>query len=800
MEPDSPAEASFAEVLAGARSAAGLTQEELAERAQLSVRAISNLERGEASRPRRGTVDRLAGALGLTGLDAERFAALARGRPLPGEATGPAQLPTDLPDFTGRITELSRVTEALTVGDESGVHIVVLGGGGGAGKTALAVHAAHLLRHRYPDGQFYLDLGGSRSGGVAPASALAGFLAALGVEEGARGEDLATRVARYRTALAERRVLVLLDDARDAAQVRPLLPSGAGSAVLVTSRYRLPDLVGARHVPIGRLGAEEATVLLGRIAGAERVAHEPDAAARVVAICDRLPLAVRIVGARLAVRPAWTVSSLADRLTASRRRLDELCVGDLAVRASFRLSYDRLPAPAAQLFALLGHWPGHDISTAAAAVLAGLGEADTERLLEQLVDTYLLESPQLGRYRQHDLLHAFARELLADEIDQQRSQAALSRLIDYLAATAYQADVALWPASRPPFPAAAVARADVPPFPSRTHADRWYQAEWSAIDVLLGRVASEPGVPPVAVARLASLLNLYPFLRGEMVELERGARRAVALAERAGDALLVGTEQKRLGHALLEQRRPDEAAYHQGLALAAFRAAGAKDAEAGILNSIGRRLMYEASRSGSARPDRIEAARRSLLDSLAAARTAGATSAQVTALGNLGQLEHEVGDDKAAYGHLTEALRLSRELGSGTYEAAVASRLGTVLAALGRPEEALAEHDRAVRISRELGDRRAEVSVLAELAGTCVTIGRHRLAADHARRALAGYEELPVAARRPEDEVAALTALGRALAATGSVPTAREVLRRAAARLDALADPAGAARVRASLP
>ncbi|BCJ27100.1 ATP-binding protein [Actinocatenispora sera] len=798
MEPDSPAEASFAEVLASARNAAGLTQEELAERAQLSVRALSNLERGEASRPRRGTVDRLAAALGLTGLDAERFAAVARGRRMSGDATGPAQLPTDLPDFTGRIAELSRLTEALGAGDESGVHIVVLGGGGGAGKTALAVHAAHLLRHRYPDGQFYLDLAGSRSGGVDPASALSGFLTALGAEPGERGENLSARIGRYRTALAGRRVLVLLDDARDAAQVRPLLPAGPGSAVLVTSRYRLPDLVGARHVPIGRLGDDEATVLLGRIAGAERVAYEPDAAARVVAACDRLPLAVRIVGARLAVRPAWTVSSLADRLAASRRKLDELRVGDLAVRASFRVSYDRLSPPAARLFALLGHWPGHDVATAAAAVLAGASEADTELLLEQLVDAYLLESPELGRYRQHDLLHAFARELLTDELDPAQSRAALERLVEHLAATAYQADLALWPASRPPFPPP---RTPGPTFGSREQAATWYRTEWAALDVLLRRIATEPGIPTPAltVARLASLINLYPFLRGDLVALERGARRAVTLADRAGDPLLVGTEQKRLGFALLEQRRPDEAARHQELALAAFRAAGAKDAEAGILNSIGRRLMYEAGRSTAGRPDRIAAARRSLLDSLAAARVADARSAQVTALGNLGQLEHEAGEDDAAYEHLTEALGIARDLGGGQFEAAVASRLGTVLAGLGQPDAALAEHTRAVRITEELADRRAEVSVLGEFAVTCLVLGRPRVAAEHARRALALYEELPAGARRVEDEVAALTALGRALAATGSVATAREVLRRAAARLDELAEPAAAARVRALL-
>ncbi|HEY3505305.1 MAG TPA: helix-turn-helix domain-containing protein, partial [Actinocatenispora sp.] len=486
METD-PATTTFAQVLARTRAAAGLTQEELAERAELSVRAVSNLERGEASRPRRGTIDRLAAALGLTGGDARRFTDVARGRPVrdhdPDAAPavdGPAQLPTDLPDFTGRADELTRLADLLS-GDHAGVRIVVLGGGGGVGKTSLAVRVAHALRHRYPDGQLYTDLAGSRTEEVDPGTALAGFLAALGEAAPGDGDDLDRRAARYRSVLAGRRVLVVLDDARDAAQVRPLLPAGPGSAVLVTSRNRLPDLAGARHLIVGELAGPDATELFARIAGPERAAREPGATARVVAACDRLPLAVRIAGARLAVRPAWSVAALADRLTAARGTLDELRAGDLAVRGSFRLSYDRLTTSSARLFALLGHWPGHDLGVPVAAALADIDESTAERLLERLVDAHLLESPAPGRYRQHDLLHAFAGELLADEVRAATSEAALRRLFSYLTAAAYEADLALWPASGPPFPAESVADPRAAPFAGYDAAMAWYAAEWPSL-------------------------------------------------------------------------------------------------------------------------------------------------------------------------------------------------------------------------------------------------------------------------------------------------------------------------------
>lgn len=794
METDSPATTTFAQVLAHTRAAAGLTQEELAERAELSVRAVSNLERGEASRPRRGTIDRLVAALGLTGGDARRFTDIARGRPAaalpdgPPEPAGPAQLPTDLPDFTGRTGESARLAELLS-GDGTGVRIVVVGGGGGVGKTALAVRVAHRLRHRFPDGQLYVDLAGSRDAEVAPATALAAFLSAYGGEP-REGEDTARRAARYRSVLAGRRVLVVLDDARDAAQVRPLLPAGAGSAVLVTSRNRLPDLAGARHLIVGELAAGDATDLFARIAGSDRVAREAEATARVVAACDRLPLAVRIAGARLAVRPEWSVAALADRLAAARGTLDELRAGDLAVRSSFRLSYDRLTMSSARMFALLGHWPGHDLGVPAAAALAGTDEPTAERLLELLVDAHLLESPAPARYRQHDLLHAFAGELLAGEIGADASREALTRLFSYLTATAYEADLALWPASGPPFPAESVADPRAAPFTGYEAAMRWYAAEWPALDALLRKASADDSVPAALAARFAALVTLFPFVREDLVGLERGSRHAATLAERAGDHLLAANAHKRLGFAMAQLHRTDEAAEHQERALAAFRAAGDLEGEAGMLNSIGRRLLTDAHTTPG-----YDVARRYLRDGLAAARATGRGSAQVTALGNLGRLEHRAGRYVEAHEYLTEALALSRKLGARQLEAAVAGSLGTVLAALGRPAEAVGRHDQALRVSRALCDRSGEVVALRELAETYRVTGRADRAAEYAEQALALHREY---GGSDDSGAAVLVTLGRALAALGRTGEAREHWSRALSTL-ADRDPAAADEVRGLL-
>ena len=354
----------------------------------------------------------------------------------------PAQLPATVPDFTGRasfVRELSEVLSAASGGATTGrvMAVSALAGIGGVGKTTLAVHVAHQARSAFPDGQLYVDLQGAGARPAEPETVLGSFLRALGTADSAIPDSLEERAALYRSVLDGRRVLVLLDNARDAAQVRPLLPGTEGCAALVTARVRMVDLAGAHLVDLDVMSPEEALALFTKIVGEERVASERQAALDVVGACGFLPLAIRIAASRLAARRTWTVSVLAAKLADERRRLDELQAGDQAVEATFELGYGQLEPAQARAFRLLGLADGPDISLAAAAAVLDLPVEDTEDLLESLVDTSLLESAAPGRYRFHDLVRLYARACAErDEQPPSERAAALSRLLDFYLATA----------------------------------------------------------------------------------------------------------------------------------------------------------------------------------------------------------------------------------------------------------------------------------------------------------------------------------------------------------------------------
>ncbi|MFE9706873.1 BTAD domain-containing putative transcriptional regulator [Streptomyces sp. NPDC005930] len=354
----------------------------------------------------------------------------------------PAQLPATVPDFTGRasfVRELSDVLSSASGDPATGrvMAVSALAGIGGVGKTTLAVHVAHQARTAFPDGQLYVDLQGAGARPAEPETVLGSFLRALGTADSAIPDSLEERAALYRSVLDGRRVLVLLDNARDAAQVRPLLPGTEGCAALVTARVRMVGLAGAHLVDLDVMSPEEALALFTRIVGEERVASEREAALDVVGACGFLPLAIRIAASRLAARRTWTVSVLAAKLADERRRLDELQAGDLAVEATFELGYGQLETAQARAFRLLGLADGPDISLAAAAAVLDLPVEDTEDLLESLVDTSLLESAAPGRYRFHDLVRLYARACAQrDEDPPSERAAALSRLLDFYLATA----------------------------------------------------------------------------------------------------------------------------------------------------------------------------------------------------------------------------------------------------------------------------------------------------------------------------------------------------------------------------
>jgi DNA-binding SARP family transcriptional activator len=343
----------------------------------------------------------------------------------------PAQLPADITDFTGRKPQLTHLSAAT---DRPATVLVAITGKAGVGKTTLAVHAAHRLRAQYPDGQLFVDLRGTQATPLPAADVLARFLRSLGVDGAAIPDDAEECAALYRSLLAGRRLLILLDDAACEAQLRSLLPGSPGCAVLVTSRARLAGLGGAQLVELDVFEPDQAVELLARVAGPQRVAAEPAAAREIVRLCGFLPLAVRVAGARLGARPHWPLSRLEADLSDDRARLDNLRLGDLQVRASFALSYENLDVMARRAFRLLGLLEIRDFTPWVTAALLDVPQASAEELMDTLVDQHLLEVSGRDatgrlRYRFHDLLRAYAREVVLTQEPEASRRAALDRML-----------------------------------------------------------------------------------------------------------------------------------------------------------------------------------------------------------------------------------------------------------------------------------------------------------------------------------------------------------------------------------
>ncbi|MFD9797176.1 helix-turn-helix domain-containing protein, partial [Streptomyces sp. NPDC059070] len=425
-----PATVPFGVLLHGLRRRAGLSQEDLAHAAGVSVRTLSYLERGRSRGPQRRTVQALAKALGLDAAgfrELEEAASLGRPRttrttaatapdvPAPGltsEATVAASPPASAPDllpraprgFHGRTGELAALTRASA--GEAPVCLVV--GPAGVGKTALVLHWARHDPAGLTDGRLYADLRGfSDMGEPAALDVLREFLTALGVPSERMPESENAAGALFRSLAADRQLLVVLDNARDAEQVRPLLPGGDRCVTVVTSRHQLPGLIvtdTARSVALDVLTPQDATALLARILGTDRIDAEPAAAQRLAGLCGGLPLALRVVAARLAGRPDWSLAVMADELADETRRLGLLDLEDTGVRAALRLSLQQLPEPVARLFAALGHHPGSHLDRYTAAALAATAPATAETALEHLTAAHLLTETAPGRWQMHDLV------------------------------------------------------------------------------------------------------------------------------------------------------------------------------------------------------------------------------------------------------------------------------------------------------------------------------------------------------------------------------------------------------------
>ena len=508
--------------------------------------------------------------------------------PVLAPAPVPAQLPADIPDFTGRSEQVDQLRELLTGagGEDSpgAVRVVLVVGSGGLGKSALAVHAAHLLASQFADGQLYANLRGATQP-ADPAEVLGRFLRDLGMD-GHRiplGEE--ERAAQFRTRLAGKQVLIVLDDARDAAQVMPLLPGSASCAVLVTTRNWLPELVGSAALDLEVLSPDEGRELFTRVVGAKRVAAEPAAADEVLAACVGLPLAIRIAGAWLATRSAWSVRTFADRLADERRRLDELRVGNLAVRASFEVSFASLRREAADgagpagAFRLLGLWTGPWIRLPAASALLGESEVATGDALDALVDAHLLESPEPDRYGFHDLLRVYAADRARTQETEQRRDDAVTRLLTWYLHTAEAAAAVISPQhTRVPLelPDGAVRPLH---FTTLEEAIAWCEMERAGL-MAATRLAAASGLHEIAWKLPAAAMSFY-YRRshwGDWVAAHQtGLDSARALGDRGAQAWMLNN----LGMAYGVQHRPECVEFLEQALRALSRGRGPAGAGAG---------------------------------------------------------------------------------------------------------------------------------------------------------------------------------------------------------------------------
>ena len=633
--------------------------------------------------------------------------------PAPDQVPAPAQLPADIADFTGRSGQVEQLCALLAgagrEGNPEAVPVVVVVGTGGLGKSTLAVHAAHLLAAQFPDGQLHVNLLGATQP-VSPAEVLARFLRDLGVDPAHMPAGEEERATAFRTRLAGRRVLVVLDDARDAAQVRPLLPGSATCAVLITSRSRLPELVGTRIMDLEVLPPAEARILFARVAGEERAAAEPAATDRVLAACAGLPLAIRIAGARLAARGGWNVHYLAGRLADERRRLDELRAGNLAVRASFEVSFASLASAAtpggvdpAHAFRLLGTWTGPSIPLAAAAALLGVDEADAADALEVLVDAHLLDEPEPDQFRFHDLLRVYAADRARAQEPEEERQAAVIRILSWYLHTMEAAAKIISPRH------ARVPLEPLPPevrpleFGSLEDALDWCERQRAGLTAA-PRLASESGLHKLAWRLAAAAMSFY-YRHSHWTDWVAAHEVGLASARETGDARAEAWMLNNLGMAYGQQGLEQSVGcFEQALAL--YRELNDSPGETRAANNVAN-AYFELRRLEEA----LAAAQRSLETQ----RRLGNRYGEGIALNLMGCASRELGRPELAAEHLQMALVIFGELGDPLAEADSLSDLGETFLHMARVDDAVARLRDSLRIWRSTGNRHGEATALYRL-------------------------------------------------------------------------------------
>jgi DNA-binding SARP family transcriptional activator/Tfp pilus assembly protein PilF len=641
----------------------------------------------------------------------------------------PAQLPPAVPGFAGRGAELASLDAILAAPGSAGIATVVISavsGTAGVGKTALAVHWAYRVASQFPDGQLYVNLRGFDSDGRAldQGTAVRGFLDAFGVPSARIPAGLSAQVGLYRSLLAGKRILVVLDNARDAEQVRPLLPGSPGCLAIVTSRNYLVGLVaieGAYPLTLDLFSSAEARALLGRRLGADRVAREPGATDDIIGGCAGLPLALVIAAARAAAHPGFPLTALAAELREASAALNAFHGGDAAtdIRAVFSWSYRTLSTAAARLFRLLGLHPGPGISAPAAASLAGIKPGQARTLLTELARAHLLTEQAPGRYILHDLLRAYAAEQAhAHESDGAR-RTAIHRMLDHYLHTAEAAALRINPI-RDPITTA-------PPEPGVTceHAADYQQAlAWFTAErpVLLATIALAPAGFDAHTWQLASALTTFLDRRGYWQDQKAAQTTALAAARRQGDRTGQATAHRGLGLAYAAVERFDDARTHYLLAMDLFTELG---------NDTGQAHTHMSLAWVSAAQCRHAEALKHSRASLGLYQAAGRRAGQASALNNIGWHLAELRNYDEALVYCQQALTILNDLDDFNSRAHTCDSLGYINHHLGRHREAIVCYQRALDLFRATGDPYGEATCLGYLGDSYDALGE----ADAARQA-----------------------------------------------------------------
>ena len=697
------------------------------------------------------------------------------------------QLPADPATFTGREWELAELMAAVDTSGEVGPRTVVISaidGMGGVGKSALAVHVAHRLRDRFPDGQLFIDLHGYTQGmaPLDPADALATLLKSLDVPPGQIPAELDARAAAYRERLAGTRTLILLDNAATEAQIRPLIPGDAGCLVLITSRKRLKALDDAHTVALDVLPPPDAVALLRTLVEPTRAPAQDPQWQKIAALCGYLPLALRIAAALIRHRPAWTLGHLADKLRAAPLDLGPFTDGERDLSAVFDLSYQALADDQGDLLRRLGLSPGPDTDAYATAALLDADPARAERLLQDLVDHHLLTEPTQGRYRMHDLIRTYARSRAVAVDPEPERDRALGRLLHYYAHTAQTASQAITRSPRPE--PSGPAPANMPYLRDPDAARAWLRTEHPNIDAAFTHAHAHhlDGHTVALAAGLAEILHTDgPWTRA--LDLHQAA---ATTAERLSHAAAHAAALNDLGRLRSVTGDYPGAGDVLARALEIYRALGNRLGEATVLNDLASVRQVTGD---------YPQARYALTRALEICRTLGDRLGEATALTALGRVRHLTGDRLGAGDALTLALEIYRALGNLNGEA-------TALTYLGRVRESAGDHPgaddaltRALEIYHETGERGNEAWALNHYAAAIAATGDRPRALSVYQQALAMNQEL----NKPDDEAISLEGIADHHLATGDPVQGAAHLRQALGIYQRLGMGADVQRVRARL-